>query len=95
MVGFTRVDPKLFYVIILKNSEDDNKILKVIDITAKLLSVRGFEIKTIDMKGDNFFSKVFSTTLLCDWVSYYLALNEGVDPAPVSIVDEFKKELKK
>lgn len=95
MVGFTLGDPKRFFVIILENSEDDKEILKVISITKKLLADRGLEIETIEMKGDNFFSKVFSTTLLCDWVSYYLALNEGVDPAPVPIVDEFKEELKK
>lgn len=95
MVGFTLGEPKLFFVIILENGEDDEEIIKVIGITKKLLASRGFEIETIEMKGDNFFSKVFSTTLLCDWVSYYLALNEGVDPSPVQIADEFKKELKK
>jgi glucose/mannose-6-phosphate isomerase len=65
------------------------------DITEKLLISRGFSLENIEMKGDNFFSKIFSTTLLCDWISYYAALRNGIDPTPVLMVDEFKKELKK
>lgn len=95
MVGFTRANPKQFFAIMLKNKKDDKEILKVMDITEKLLTSRGFLLEEVEMRGNNFFSKIFSTTLLCDWVSYYLALGNGIDPAPVSLVDEFKKELKK
>lgn len=94
MVGFTLADPKRFLIIILRNKDDKKAILKVTDITEKLLAGKGFAIENIEMKGDNFFSRIFSTTLLCDWVSYYLALKNGIDPTPVLLVDEFKKELK-
>ncbi|MFH1048239.1 MAG: bifunctional phosphoglucose/phosphomannose isomerase [Patescibacteria group bacterium] len=95
MVGFTHANPKHFFVLILKDTEDNKDILKVLDISKMLLSRRGFFPEVINMTGDNFFSKVFSATLLCDWVSYYLALRNGIDPSPVPIVDEFKKDLKK
>lgn len=95
MVGFTLADPKQFLIILLKNRDDHKDILKVTDITEKLLTGKGFQLINLKMKGDNFFSQIFSTTLLCDWVSYYLAMMNRVDPTPVPIVDEFKKELKK
>lgn len=95
MVGFTQANPKDFLILILKNEKDDKNILKVLDISKMLLTRRGFKPEIISMTGDNFFSKVFSVTLLCDWVSYYLALRSRIDPSPVSIVDEFKKDLKK
>lgn len=93
MVGFTLADPKQFLIIMLRNEEDDKEILKVMSITEKLLANKGFLLEEIEMKGDNFFSKIFSTTLLCDWVSYYLALKRGIDPTPVLLVNEFKDEL--
>lgn len=95
MVGFTRANPSQFFVLLLKDNRDDKEILKVMEISEKLLVKRGIPTEVVEMNGNNFFSKVFSTTLLCDWVSYYLAIKNGIDPAPVPIVDEFKKELKK
>lgn len=93
MVGFTLADPKQFLIIVLRNKEDNKEILKVMDITEKILVNRGFLLEDIEMKGSNFFSKIFSTTLLCDWCSYYLAILGGIDPAPVEMVNEFKEEL--
>lgn len=94
MLGFTRIDPKQFFIFILNDNSDDEKIVKTIDISRKLLIERGVSVETIEIHGNNFFSKVFSATLLADWVSYYLALIRGIDPTPVLLVDEFKKELK-
>ncbi len=93
MVGLTLADPKRFFVVMLKNKEDDKEILKVINITKKLLAKRGILTEEIEMSGNNFFSKIFSATLLCDWVAYYLALRNNVDPIPIPIIDEFKAEL--
>lgn len=93
MVGFTMADPKQFLIVMLRNKDDNKEILKVIDITEKLLIKKGIALEDIEMKGDNFFSKIFFTILLCDWVSYYLALRRGIDPTPVALVNEFKEEL--
>ncbi len=37
--------------------------------------------------------KTFSTLMLGDFTSYYLALEYGIDPAPVAMVEEFKKAM--
>ncbi len=94
MVGFTRTDPDQFFVIMLENKRDNKEILKVTEISKNLLIKRKILIESVEMEGDNFFSNVFYATLLGDWVSYYLSVIHGIDPSPVFIVDEFKKELK-
>lgn len=94
MVGFTRANPDQFIVVMLENKKDNEKILKVTDISKRLLSKRNMTVESVGMEGDNFFSNVFYATLLGDWVSYYLSVNHGIDPSPVAMVDEFKKELK-
>ena len=39
--------------------------------------------------------RVFSSLLLGDWTSYYIAINNKIDPTPVVIVEEFKKMMEK
>ncbi len=95
MVGFSRTNSDQFFVIMLENKKDDKEILKVTDISKRLLVKRNIFLESVQMEGNNFFSNVFYATLLGDWVSYYLALQNGIDPTPVEMVDEFKKELKK
>jgi glucose/mannose-6-phosphate isomerase len=47
-----------------------------------------------EMPGGNRVERVFAALMLADWVSYYLAVLEDVDPTPVALVEEFKKRLK-
>lgn len=94
MVGFTRAGAGKFFVLILRDKDDDDVILKVMDISANLLRTYNIPVEFIETNGKGFLSKIFYSALLCDWTSYYLSVMNGVDPSPVLIVDEFKKELK-
>lgn len=93
MVGFTQNGEKRLHVIILKNSTDHSRNLKRMELTAEILKKKGVMVDIIDIKGYNILDKIFSSILLADWTSYYLALEYGVDPTPVKIVEEFKKNL--
>ena len=48
----------------------------------------------IDISNERIYNKVFDTLLLGDWISYYLAILNKVDPTPVFIVEEFKKKMR-
>ena len=61
---------------------------------ANLIKTKGIEVDFIDIAKGDFLFKIFSTLLLGDWVSYYLALEYKTDPTPVKVVEEFKKKLK-
>jgi glucose/mannose-6-phosphate isomerase len=99
MVGFDKISNdqcpiSSFYVLILRDSADHPRILKRMNLTAKILKRKGINVEFIELLGRNDLVKTFSSILLSDWTSYYSALNYKVNPIPVKIVEEFKKQLK-
>ncbi|MFA6047219.1 MAG: bifunctional phosphoglucose/phosphomannose isomerase [Parcubacteria group bacterium] len=92
MVGFTLPQSK-FHIISLLDEKDHAQNKKRFSITANILKKKGIGTTIIKMPNDNIFHTIFSTMVLGDWVSYYLALEYGQDPTPVDIVEDLKKEL--
>ncbi len=85
-----------FHTIFLRDKTDHPRIRKRMNLLAKLIKSRGEEITFIDMMGDeDKLTKIFSAILFGDWIAYYLAGEYRVDPTPVELVEEFKKELVK
>ncbi|UCG29753.1 MAG: bifunctional phosphoglucose/phosphomannose isomerase [candidate division WOR-3 bacterium] len=63
-----------------------------------LESLVGGEIRmTLDIspRGNTALQQMFWTIMLGDFISYYLALKEGVDPMPVTRIERLKKEMSK
>ena len=52
------------------------------------------DVNFVEIEGKSILEKLFNNLILSDWVSYYLAKEYKIDPAPVEIVEEFKKKLK-
>lgn len=92
MVGFTNPQAD-FFLIMLRDKDDDPRNLKRYDVTAQLLKEKGIDSMIIDMDGNSTFSKMFLTITYADWASYYLALEYGQDPTPVEMVEKLKKIL--
>jgi len=92
MVGFTNPQGP-FEIIMLKDSSDTQENLKRYEATAGLLKNKGIESQVINMEGESVFYKMFSSILLADFASYYLALSYDQDPTPVDMVEELKKIL--
>jgi len=96
MVGFSGIDKNSnFHFIILKDFTEHQRILKRMDLFTKFLKKKGVKVDLIEIKNGSLLFKIFSTLLLGDWVSYYLAIENKIDPTPVQMVEEFKKLLKK
>ncbi|MFH1187046.1 MAG: bifunctional phosphoglucose/phosphomannose isomerase [Candidatus Levyibacteriota bacterium] len=92
MVGYTNPQGK-FFIIMLKDNEDNIRNLNRYNATAILLRKRGIDSEIINMEGENVFYKMFSSIYLADWTSYYLALTYNQDPTPVKMVEDLKKIL--
>jgi glucose/mannose-6-phosphate isomerase len=90
MLGFTLPQGK-FHVITLIDKKDLPQNLKRMKVTAELFKKKGIGTTMIEMQDSNIFNTIFSTLILGDWVSYYLALAYKQDPTPVDMVEEFKK----
>lgn len=92
MAGYTLPQGK-FHVITLMDKKDHPQNIKRMKITAKILKKKGIETTLIEMPDSNIFNTIFSTLLLGDWVSYYLALAYKQDPTPVEMVENLKNQL--
>jgi glucose/mannose-6-phosphate isomerase len=80
-----------FYFIILKDKEDDKRIIERMETLEKMYRDRGLQVEMIELTGKDTWHKIFSSLVLADWVSYYTALEYGQDPEKVPMVEEFKK----
>lgn len=79
-----------FHFIILKDESDNPKVIKRMDILIKLYQEKHLPVEVIPLKGEGLL-KFFSSVILADWTSYYLALGRGIDPFSNYTVEKFKK----
>ncbi len=82
-------------VIMLRDGEDNYRILRRMDITKKTLEKYSAEVLDIYGSGKSKIERIFDLIYLGDWVSYYLAILNNVDPTPVEVIENLKKELEK
>jgi glucose/mannose-6-phosphate isomerase len=82
-----------FIIIILRDKNDLPKILKRMSVTSEMIRASGAKTEFIDLTGRTIFEKILNSIVLADWASYYLALENKVDPFLTKLQDEIKKRL--
>lgn len=93
--GEGELNLKIFYPIFIRDKEEVKRISHRIKVTQKLIQEKGIEYSEIWTEGDSLISRIFSSIYIGDWLSFYLAVFQGVDPTPVKFIDLLKSELKK
>jgi len=83
-----------FQVIYLRDYNDYSRIQKRMNITQGILERVTSPIIELVSEGDSRLARLFSLIYLGDWVSYYLALINGVDPTPIEKIQILKDQLK-
>lgn len=91
MVGYTNLLAPLT-ILYLKSRSMRPRILERMDVMEQLLSDK-MPFHSLWVEGKDHLQQIFDAVLLGDYVTYYLAKEYGVDPAPVVIVEKFKKLL--
>jgi len=84
---------KNFVVVILRSEKDNKRVKKRIEISKKIIKRSKAKIIEIEAMGDNLLAQFFSLIYTCDWISFYLAVLNKIDPTPVKRVQYLKKEL--
>jgi len=92
--AFQFMERSKFFIFLIRDEKDHPRIQKRMDICKELMEQR-VDVKEIFTKGKSFLSRIFSTIYLGDFISYYLAINKRVDPTPVEVIEQLKKELLK
>ena len=97
VVGFPHPDiaRDALTVLLLRSDRDNPRHKLRFDVTRELLDRASVPHKTLQFSGTNMLSEVLQLTLFTDYVSFYVALLNGVDPSPVKSIDYLKERLAK
>jgi glucose/mannose-6-phosphate isomerase len=80
-------------VILLRDRAEPQRIAKRMEITKALIAPPAAGILEVWATGKNLLARLFSLIYLGDFVSFYLAALNGVDPTPIARIEELKKRL--
>jgi len=80
-----------FYFIFLKDFSDHPRIIKRMKTMEAILRDKKLPVKNINLEGENFLHKIFSSIALADWTSFHLAQAGGFKNKSELIVEKFKK----
>lgn len=82
-------------VVFLRDKGDHPRVKLRMEITKGLLEQYASSLIEVETEGRSTLTRMFSLIYLGDWVSYYLAILNGIDPTPVNVIDYLKNELGK
>jgi glucose/mannose-6-phosphate isomerase len=84
---------KPYGIIELRSDLEHERVQKRFVVGEKLLSGRRPAPHVVKVEGNNILEQLLWAVVYGDFVSIYLGLLNGIDPAPVELVEKFKKEL--
>lgn len=87
------VNDERFIVFMLRDKDDPPRVVQRMSIVQQMF-VHDVAVNIVDSIGSSWLERVFWTMYLGDWVSYYVALDRGIDPTPITMVETLKKRLK-
>jgi glucose/mannose-6-phosphate isomerase len=91
IAGYKSMDMK-FAAVIIRDKQDNERIKKRMDICREIMEGH-VTVEEIETQGESLLARMFSTIYLADFVSYYMALANRVDPSPVEIIEGMKEKL--
>ncbi len=96
MTGFdvrrsTRDLSERMHFMIMHDTDDDARVVKRMRVLQELYRSRALKVEVMEIKGRSRAAKVFSAINLAQWIAYFTAVNYGVEPEQVPMVEEFKK----
>ncbi len=81
-----------YHVVFMTETKEYSRMQKRIDLVKKSVKRVGATVSYLSLKGD-YLQALFQAIILGDFLSYYQALNKGIDPTPVNVIEDFKKEM--
>ena len=95
VAGFARPTPALeqLHVVLLDGAGVHPRNRRRVDVTATELQRAGVSCEVVHVEGSGGLDSVLHAAYIGDWVSYYLALLNGVDPFEVAPINRVKAAL--
>ncbi len=80
-------------LVLLDDPAGDERLRRRLALTAASMQSRAAGVVRVAARGDLPLARVLSSAYVGDFASLYLALLYGVDPGPVTVLEEFKTRL--
>ncbi|MCD6161088.1 MAG: bifunctional phosphoglucose/phosphomannose isomerase [candidate division Zixibacteria bacterium] len=84
-----------FVVVVLRDKDDHRQIARRMEAVKEILDGKNVEVIELFSKGSSALERIFSLIQIADFISYYMALINKVDPTPVNLIDYLKQRLAK
>jgi len=85
---------RLFSIILIRSDDEPPEIKARIEVTRKLIFDKGaHRVLEIYTRGDGRLAKMLSAMYVGDSASVYLGILNGLDPTPIPIIEELKRQL--
>ncbi len=82
-----------FAIILFKDKKDNPRTQIRIEAVNNLLKDKVHTIIELEAEAEDYFTNAMEFIYLGDWVSYYLAVIQGIDPTPIPLINELKTIL--
>ncbi|HSG98676.1 MAG TPA: SIS domain-containing protein, partial [candidate division Zixibacteria bacterium] len=96
LVGWSRPTDRYresLAVILLRDEADHPRVQLRMDLFAATIREAGAPLQEVSSAGGGRLTRLLSLIQIGDFVSYYLSVLNGVDPTPVTAIENLKREL--
>ncbi|TNY35560.1 SIS domain-containing protein [Thermomonospora catenispora] len=80
-------------LVLLRDTEEHPQVAKRREVSVELAAARGVDVTEIPAEGGHPLERLAHLIAMTDYVTVYLALALGVDPTPVSAIQELKARI--
>jgi bifunctional phosphoglucose/phosphomannose isomerase len=80
-------------LVLLRDTHEHPQVARRREESAKLAAQRGIEVSELAAAGDMPLERLASLVQLIDYASVYLAIADGIDPAPIAVIQELKARI--
>src|SRR5262252_1800383 len=91
--GEVREPPVPLRLVLLRDTNEHPQVARRREESARIAEERGIEVTELAAAGDQPLERLASLVQLIDYASVYLAIANGIDPAPIAAIQELKARI--
>jgi glucose/mannose-6-phosphate isomerase len=84
-----------FVVVLLRDEGEDERIALRFDLARRLIAESGADVIELHSQGISVLARLFSLVLTSQMAAIYAGLSNDIDPGPVPVMEEFKRQLER
>lgn len=81
------------HLVVLRDTEEHPQVARGRAVSAELARARGVPVSEFAAEGDHRLERIASLIAFADYTTVYLAIALGVDPTPITAIQEFKQGI--